>query len=106
MNNIIDEVLSRIGSVFGGTFADIGAYHDYLYIRFGPDITMAIYLCILILVLVIIFKVFKLAFNLLRFVIIPALLAGYVATTFFSVNLLSVLPVVGAAFSFLFLLKA
>ncbi|HEQ99053.1 MAG TPA: hypothetical protein ENO22_06910 [candidate division Zixibacteria bacterium] len=106
MDNIVDLVLSKIGSVVGGTFAEIGAYHDYLYIRFGPDITMAIYLCALILLLVVVFKIFKLAFNLLRFVLIPALVAGYIAATFFSVNLLSVLPIAGAAFSFLFLLKA
>ncbi|MBD3217108.1 MAG: hypothetical protein GF310_02445 [candidate division Zixibacteria bacterium] len=106
MNNIVDLVLSRFGSVIGETAARTGEYHNYLISQFGENVTTGIYLCGVILVLVIIFKIFKLAFNLLRFIIIPALVAGYIATTFFSVNLLAVLPVAGAAFSLLFLIKA
>jgi hypothetical protein len=106
MNNIVDLVLSRLGSVVGSAAARIGEYHNYMIERFGHDVTAGIYLCAVILTLVVIFKVFKLAFNILRFVIVPALLAGYVATTFFSFNLLTILPVTGAAFSLLFLIRA
>ncbi len=95
--------LSRIAANFG---ADLQHYHMQLVIRFGEQVTMLIYLCAIFLVLLIFFKVFKLAFNLLRFVVIPSLVVAYVASTFFSLSLMAAIPMAGAGFSFLYLLKA
>lgn len=106
MNQIVDMALSRIGAIVGGTAANVAGYHEMLVSHFGEKMTMGIYLCAAILVLIIFFKIFKLAFNLLRFVIIPVLVAAYIASTFFSFNFLAFLPIAGAAFSLLFLIKS
>jgi hypothetical protein len=106
MNQIVETVLSRIGAIVGAAAANLAGYHEMLISHFGEKMTMGIYLCAGILILVIFLKIFKLAFNLLRFVIIPVLVAGYIATTFFSFNFLAFLPIAGAAFSLLFLIRA
>lgn len=106
MNQIIDMILTRIGAFVGAVAANLAGYHEMLVSHFGEKMTMGIYLCAAILVLIIFFKIFKLAFNILRFVIIPTIVVGYIAYTFFSFNFLTFLPIAGAAFSLAFLIKA
>ncbi len=106
MNQIVDMALTRIGVIVGGVAANAAGYHQMLVDHFGEKMTMGIYLIAAILLLTIIFKIFKLAFNLLRFVIIPVLVACYIASTFFSFNFLTFLPIAGAAFSLLFMFKS
>lgn len=106
MNQIMEMVLSRIGAIVGGAAANLASCHEMLIGHFGEKMTLGIYLCGGILILVILFKIFKLAFNILRFVVVPALVAGYIASTFFSYNFLAFLPIAGAAFSLMFFIKA
>jgi hypothetical protein len=106
MNQIFEMALSRIGTFVGGAAANLVDYHEMMIAHFGQRMTAGIYLCAAILILVIFFKIFKLAFNLLRFVVVPALVAGYIASVFFSFNFLAFLPIAGAAFSLMFLIRA
>jgi len=106
MVEIMNAVLAKIFAFAGGLGATVMFYHQMLVERVGEQVAAGIYLCALIVILGIFFKIFKLAFNILRYVVVPALVVGYIGTTFFSVNFLAILPIAGAAGSLFFLFKS
>lgn len=106
MNEILETVLNRLSVWASQIGVNILAYHKLLVDQVGEKLAMGIYLCAAILVLLVIFKVFKLAFNILRFVIIPSVVVAYVASMFLSFSFLAAMPIAGALFSVLLFIKS
>ena len=106
MIELMNTILAKIFAFTGSIGASVMYYHQMLVDKVGEQIAAGIYLCVVIIILGIFFKLFKVAFNILRYVIVPALVAGYIASTFFSVSFLAVVPIAGAAGSLIFLLKS
>jgi len=104
--DIIEMVLKKAGSLATEIGINISNYHQMLVDHLGEKLAMGVYLCLAILLLLVVFKAFKLAFNLLRFVIIPAAVVAYIASTFFAFNFLAAMPIAGAIFSVLFFIKS
>jgi hypothetical protein len=80
--------------------------HQYLLSQFGQQAVTIIYVSAVLIVLAIGFKLLKMGVNLVRFVVLPALIIAYVAASFFSLSFLKALPVAGAACSALFLMRS
>jgi len=106
MPEILDVVLAKIMELASSVGVNLKGYHQMLVGQLGEEVTMGVYLCASLLMLMIVFKVFKLTFDILRFVVIPSLAVAYIVSSFFSYNFLGIAPLAGAAFSFIFLLRA
>jgi hypothetical protein len=106
MPKVLEAVLAKLVGPASTLGVNLKSYHQMLVIQLGEEVTMGVYLCAAFILLMIAFKVFKLTIDILRFIVIPSLAVAYIVSSFFSYNFLGVAPMAGAAFSFLFLLKA
>ena len=106
MPEIVETVFARLCVLASQVGVNILGYHKMLIDQVGEKLTMGIYLCAAILILLVVFKVFKLAFNILRFVIIPSVVLAYIASMFLSFSFLAAMPVAGALFSVLLFIKS
>ena len=106
MPEILEAVFARLSVLVSKIGLNVLGYHKMLVDQVGEKLAMGIYLCAAILILLVVFKVFKLAFNILRFVIIPSVVVAYIGSMFLSLSFLAAMPVAGALFSVLFFIKS
>lgn len=106
MPEIFGKLITQVFTLPGNIGTTALYYHQKIVEQVGENGAMGLYLCAIVIVLAIVFKIFKLTFNLLRFVIIPALVIGYISSALFSLSFFSITPIAGAACSVLFFIKS
>lgn len=80
--------------------------HQQLVQWVGLKPALLLHLMVGVFLLAILFRILRLTLNFLKFVILPSVLVGLFISLFFSISLLSALPLAGGLFSLLFLLRS
>ncbi len=79
--------------------------HGFLIENFGQTATMAIYLALLALVLLALFRSVKFSFDLLRFVVIPTTAVAFIGTLLFPYSIVTISHYAAIVFSSVLLFK-
>jgi len=101
INELLQQAASQIGEPSG--LIDIG--RQFIEERFGTAGLIAAALLLVSIVALLIGKVTKLSFNLVRFVLIPSVAVTFIATYFLPYSFTYILPVTVAFFSVVLMVK-
>jgi len=102
MNEIIQQALTQFGHP--GELLTTG--RDFIETRFGTPGLIAAALLLASVAGLLLAKVTKLSFDIIRYVAIPAVAISFVATYFLPYSIIYILPVTVAFFSIVLMVKA
>ena len=86
------DVLTKIKSLFFAGNDLVVAFNDYLATEFGRTFQVAVDWVLLGLQLVLVLRLFKFSFDVLRYVLVPAVIIAGLATLVTSLSFLYVMP--------------
>lgn len=87
-------ILSKLKSLFYAGNDLVLAFNDYLAMEFGRTFQVAVGWVLIGLLLVIVLRMFKFSFDVLRYVLVPSVIIAGVAAAVTSLSFLYIMPLV------------
>lgn len=100
------HILAKIKGLFFAGNDLVIAFNDYLAMQFGRTFQVAVDWVVIGLLLVLVLRMFKFSFDVLRYVLVPSVIIAGMATLVSSLSFLYVMPLVMGAGAVFMLFKS
>lgn len=99
------QISQMAGDVPGKVTESAVAFHGYLTTQYGPVTAWAVYLAVAALAILVLWRLVKLSFDVVRCVAIPSMAVALVGAWLSPLSFMHILPVAAALFAGLMLLR-
>jgi len=100
------DILAKIKSLFYAGNDLVIAFNDYLAMEFGRTFQVAVGWVLIGLLLVLVLRMFKFSFDVLRYVLVPAVIIAGIAAMVSTLSFLYIMPLVMGAGAAIMLFKS